>query len=224
MRLVACISSGPSDGIVRALPLLVGRLASRTSIRNEFYRYRQISPFKPSDPEFSRNIYPRFISTKNIYIYIYSLFSTKRPTFFRNQSRSRLNYRWPLRISLLLPSLLSEIWKIVRSKERRKEGRKKEKRGEKESCFPEKWKSPVQQTRSLVRDIFTPRRAISGQRHRQRRFLMNRNRVSLYLWWKTSEIISVQTSANLVFLPPRLPLYTNNRREFESFPPLLSSG
>lgn len=59
MRLVACISSGSSDSIVRALPLLVGRLASRPSIRNEFYRYRQISPFKPS--EFSRNIYPRFI-------------------------------------------------------------------------------------------------------------------------------------------------------------------
>lgn len=125
---MACISSGSSDSIVRALPLLVGRLASRPSIRNEFYRYRQISPFKPS--EFSRNIYPRFIP--RIYI---PLFSTKRPTFFRNQSRPVwiIDDRWEY-----LSFLFFEIWKIVRSKEGRE--------GKERIVF----------SRSLVRDIFTP--------------------------------------------------------------------
>lgn len=197
MRLVACISSGSNDGIVRALPLLVGWLASWTSIRNEFYRYRQISPFKPSDQSF-REIYIQDLYHR-IYIYIYSLFLTKRPTFFRNQSRSRLNYRWPLRITLLLPSLL---WNLKdRSKQGSKEAKEEGKREEKGSCFPEKWKSPSQQTRSLVRDIFTPRRAISGQGHRQRRFLMNRNRVSLHLSWKTTEIISSSNVGKSRFFP-----------------------
>lgn len=129
MRLVACISSGSNDGIVRALPLLVGWLASWTSIRNEFYRYRQISPFKPSDQSF-REIYIQDLY--RIYIYIYSLFLTKRPTFFRNQSRSRLNYRWPLRITLLLPSLL---WNLKdRSKQGSKEAKEEGKR--KDRVFP----------------------------------------------------------------------------------------
>lgn len=114
MRLVACISSGSSDSIVRALPLLVGRLASRPSIRNEFYRYRQISPFKPS--EFSRNIYPRFIPR----IYIPS---------------SRLNGRHFFESSLG-PFELSTTVENTSPSSSLKFERSFEARGKKESCFP----------------------------------------------------------------------------------------
>lgn len=176
---------------------VIGRLASIVNIdKKRVLSIPTNFSFQTLGPEFSRNIYPRFIPP---YIYIYSLFLTKRPTFFRNQSRSRLNYRWPLRITLLLPSLL---WNLKdRSKQGSKEAKEEGKREEKGSCFPEKWKSPSQQTRSLVRDIFTPRRAISGQGHRQRRFLMNRNRVSLHLSWKTTEIISSSNVGKSRFFP-----------------------
>lgn len=145
MRLVACISSGSSDSIVRALPLLVGRLASRPSIRNEFYRYRQISPFKPS--EFSRNIYPRFIPR----IYIPS---------------SRLNGRHffetslgPFELSTTVENTSpSSSLKFERSFEAREGGR-----GKKESCFP---------GRSL--EIFLHRNLEPGTSP-EIRFLMNRN-------------------------------------------------
>ena len=105
--------------------------------------------FQTLGPDFSRNIYPKIYTI----VYIYSLFSTKRPTFFRNQSRPGLNYRRPLRISLLLPKFFFEIWRIVRSEEGKRKNR----------VFPRSGKSPGQQTRSLVRDIFTPRRAISAR-------------------------------------------------------------
>lgn len=79
-------------------------------------------------------VFAKYIS--KIYItYIYSLFSTKRPTFFRNQPRPVwiIDDRWEY-----LSFLFFEIWKIVRSKGGRE--------GKERIVF----------SRSLVRDIFTP--------------------------------------------------------------------
>ena len=146
MRLVACISSGSSDSIVRALPLLLGRLASRTSIRNEFYRYRQISPFKPSDQSFREIYTPRFIPS---YIYILS---------------SRLNGRHFFETSLGPAWIIDDRWEYLsffRNSSLKFEGSFEARKGRERIVFSREVGNPLANRHGRSLEIFLHRGAQS---------------------------------------------------------------